>query len=138
MQSAREHRFDIQVLRGIAVMFVLAFHAFPGIARGGFLGVDLFFVLSGYLVTRIILDRLGRGTFTFTGFYLRRARRLLPAAWTTLLATTLLGWLFLTSAQWHDYLRQLYCALAFVANVALLFQAGYFDSEAATKPLLHT
>lgn len=138
MQSAREHRFDIQVLRGIAVLFVLAFHAFPGIARGDFLGVDLFFVLSGYLVTRIILDGLERGTFTFAGFYLRRARRLLPAAWTTLLATTLLGWLFLTSAQWHDYLRQLYGALAFVANVALLFQAGYFDSAAATKPLLHT
>lgn len=138
MQFAREHRFDIQVLRGIAVLFVLAFHAFPGITRGGFLGVDLFFVLSGYLVTRIILDGLERGTFTFAGFYLRRARRLLPAAWTTLLATTLLGWLFLTSAQWHDYLRQLCGALAFVANVALLFQSGYFDSGAATKPLLHT
>ncbi|WP_310533029.1 acyltransferase family protein [Novosphingobium sp.] len=138
MQSAREHRFDIQVLRGIAVLFVLAFHAFPEIARGGFLGVDLFFVLSGYLVTRIILEGLERGTFTFASFYLRRARRLLPAAWTTLLATTVLGWLLMTSAQWHDYLRQLYGALAFVANVALLFEAGYFDSAAATKPLLHT
>lgn len=138
MQQERQPRLDIQVLRGIAVLFVLGFHAFPIAVRGGFLGVDLFFVLSGYLVTRIILEGLERSSFTFTGFYLRRARRLLPAAWTTFLATTLLSWLFLTSMQWHDYLRQLFGAIGFVANFVLLFQTGYFDSAAATKPLLHT
>jgi len=130
-------RQDIQFLRGFAVLAVLFYHAdlFP--ISGGFLGVDIFFVISGYLITSIILRDLDAGRFSFAQFYLRRAKRLLPAAYSTLIFTTLAGYAFLTEWQWSDYVKQLVGTVTFTANLVLPFQTGYFESAAEGKPLLH-
>ncbi len=130
-------RFDIQVMRGVAVLAVVLFHAFPGVFSSGFLGVDVFFVVSGFLITGIILRGLERGDFSFKVFYVRRAKRLLPASLATLLVTTLLAFVFLTRSQMADYAEQLLGSLAFVANFVLASQTGYFEGAAETKPLLH-
>jgi peptidoglycan/LPS O-acetylase OafA/YrhL len=137
MISARNDRFDIQVMRGVAVLAVVLFHAFPGAFGSGFLGVDVFFVLSGFLITGIILRGLERGDFSFKAFYIRRAKRLLPASLTTLAVTTALAFVFLTRSQMADYAAQLLGSLAFVANFVLASQTGYFEGAAETKPLLH-
>lgn len=137
MARAGAHRFDIQFLRGVAVLLVVAFHAAVDFAPHGFLGVDVFFVVSGFLVTGIVLRELEAGSFTFTGFYLRRARRLLPAAFSTFAATTALSFVLLTRDQWALYLDQLAGALTFTANIVLWMQADYFAPAAEFKPLLH-
>lgn len=104
---------------------------------GGYLGVDIFFVISGFLITRHILDELAGQRFSFADFYMRRARRLLPAAFCTLAVTTLLASQVLTQARWNDFLAQLLGALTFTANFVLPAQSGYFETSAETKPLLH-
>src|SRR2546423_9079520 len=86
------YRPDVDGLRALAVLAVLGYHAFPAAVPGGFVGVDVFFVISGFLITGIILDELGRGSFTFTGFYWRRIRRIFPALILVLAACLLLGW----------------------------------------------
>lgn len=134
----RTLRTDVQVLRAIAVLSVLIFHfELPGLQQG-FLGVDIFFVISGFLMSRVILDGLATGRFQARVFYLRRARRLLPAAFATLLATTLVAPWVLTASALRDYAWQLGGALSFSANIVLWLQSGYFDSAATLKPLLHT
>ncbi len=135
--GGRQDRFDIQIMRGVAVLAVVLFHAFPGVFGSGFLGVDVFFVISGFLITGIILRGLERGDFSFKAFYIRRAKRLLPASLTTLAVTTLLALVFLTRSQMADYAEQLLGSLAFVANFVLFTQTGYFEGAAETKPLLH-
>jgi len=130
-------RHDIQFLRGFAVLAVLLYHADIFTVSGGYLGVDVFFVISGYLITSIILRDLDEGKFSFTDFYLRRAKRLLPAAYSTLIFTTLLGYAFLTTGQWTDYVDQLVGTITFTANFVLPFQTGYFENAAESKPLLH-
>lgn len=135
--GGRQDRFDIQVMRGLAVLAVVLFHAFPDAFGSGFLGVDVFFVVSGFLITGIILRGLERGDFSFKAFYIRRAKRLLPASLTTLAVTTGLATVFLTRSQMADYAGQLLGSLAFVANFVLASQTGYFEGAAETKPLLH-
>jgi peptidoglycan/LPS O-acetylase OafA/YrhL len=135
--GGRQDRFDIQVMRGVAVLAVVLFHAFPGAFGSGFLGVDVFFVLSGFLISGIILRGLESGDFSFKAFYIRRAKRLLPASLTTLAVTTALAFVFLTRSQMADYAEQLLGSLAFVANFVLASQTGYFEGAAETKPLLH-
>lgn len=130
-------RRDIQFLRGIAVLSVVLYHAELFSLENGFLGVDVFFVISGFLITGLILRGLDSGQFSFGDFYLRRARRLLPALYSTLFMTTLLAYFLLTQRQWGDYLDQLFGALSFTANMVLPFQVGYFEDAAESKPLLH-
>jgi peptidoglycan/LPS O-acetylase OafA/YrhL len=130
-------RRDIQFLRGIAVLVVVLYHSNLGILSQGYLGVDVFFVLSGFLITSIILKGLDNNSFLFSVFYLRRAKRLLPALYSTLLFTTLLCLIVLTSSQWLEYLDQLIGALTFTANMVLPSQVGYFESASEGKPLLH-
>ncbi|MGZ9099459.1 MAG: acyltransferase family protein, partial [Brevundimonas sp.] len=130
------NRFDIQFMRGVAVLAVVVFHAFPAAFPQGFLGVDVFFVISGFLITGIILKGVGKPGF-FGNFYRRRALRLLPASLTTLAVTTALAFVFLTTSQMADYAKQLLGALAFAANFVLPLQTGYFEGAAETKPLLH-
>jgi peptidoglycan/LPS O-acetylase OafA/YrhL len=130
-------RRDIQFLRGIAVLVVVLYHSNLGILNQGYLGVDVFFVLSGFLITSIILKSLDNNNFSFSGFYLRRAKRLLPALYSTLLFTTLISLVVLTNLQWIDYLAQLKGALTFTANIVLPMQTGYFESASDGKPLLH-
>lgn len=131
-------RLDIQLLRGVAVLAVVVYHAGLIPLHGGFLGVDMFFVISGYLITRNIVTAIDAGRFSFSEFYVRRARRLLPAAFCTLSATTLLAACVLTGSRWQDFLAQLWGALTFSANVVLPMQTGYFETAAHYKPLLHT
>jgi peptidoglycan/LPS O-acetylase OafA/YrhL len=130
-------RTDIQALRGVAILLVVLYHAQLGIFLAGYLGVDIFFVVSGYLITQIIRKDIERGVFSFSGFYFRRAKRLLPAAYVVFTATALLSGIFLTSVELRDFIKQLVGALTFTGNIALWLQTGYFESAAHLKPLLH-
>lgn len=130
-------RIDIQALRGIAVSMVVLYHAELGLFRAGYLGVDIFFVVSGFLITGLIERALSRGTFRFADFYARRVRRLLPAAYVVLAATTLAAFVLLTAVQYRDYVAQLIGSLAFSNNLVLWSQTGYFSPDAAFRPLLH-
>ncbi|MCW8883702.1 MAG: acyltransferase [Motiliproteus sp.] len=130
-------RRDIQLLRGIAVLVVVFFHSSVGYFENGYLGVDVFFVVSGFLITTIILKGLDNNSFSFQEFYLRRAKRLLPALYSTLLFTTLLAYFFITPSQIEEYINQLIGAVSFSSNMVLPTQVGYFESESEGKPLLH-
>lgn len=130
-------RTDIQVLRGFAVLIVLFYHAKISFISAGYLGVDVFFVISGFLITRLIKNGIETGNFRFSDFYFRRAKRLLPAAYVTFLATALLAPFFLTSAEMVDFRAQMVGAVTFTANIVLWRQSGYFEGTAELKPLLH-
>jgi peptidoglycan/LPS O-acetylase OafA/YrhL len=135
MQHAK--RFDIQLLRGVAVTTVVLYHAFKDAFPKGFLGVDVFFVISGFLICGMILRQLRDGKFSFVEFYVRRARRLLPASFATLLGTALLAAFFLTPDDFSIFSTQLLGSLTFSANFVFAIGTGYFDGGADTKPLLH-
>ncbi|WP_051361190.1 acyltransferase family protein [Desulfuromonas sp. TF] len=130
-------RTDIQALRGFAVLIVLFYHAKIGPLSAGFLGVDVFFVISGYLITTLVKDGIERGDFSFANFYFRRAKRILPAAYVTFLCTALLAPFFLASSEMNDLRAQMAGSVAFISNIVLWRQSGYFEGEAALKPLLH-
>jgi peptidoglycan/LPS O-acetylase OafA/YrhL len=130
-------RTDIQVLRGFAVLVVLLYHAKLTFFPAGYLGVDVFFVISGFLITGLIRRGIERGSFSFLSFYFRRAKRLLPAAYVTFLVTALLAPIFLTDAEMQDFRAQMVGAVTFTANMVLWRQSGYFEGAAELKPLLH-
>jgi peptidoglycan/LPS O-acetylase OafA/YrhL len=130
-------RTDIQALRGLAVLQVIAFHAGHGYVQTGYLGVDIFFVVSGFLITGMITSRIDNGTFSFPEFYFNRAKRLLPAAYTTFLATTIAAFFLLDSREWQDFAAQLAGGVTFTGNIVLQQQTGYFEGAALLKPLLH-
>jgi len=132
-----KYRADIDGLRAIAVLAVLAFHAFPGVLPGGFVGVDVFFVISGFLITGILISALQRGTFTFADFYSRRARRIFPALVVVLAACWLFGWFALFPDEYEQLGRHILGGAGFVANIVFWRESGYFDNAAETKPLLH-
>jgi peptidoglycan/LPS O-acetylase OafA/YrhL len=136
LDQARK-RYDIQALRGYAVLLVLLFHSGVDALRSGFLGVDIFFVISGFLITGLIVRGLDGGTFSVGHFYFRRAKRLLPAAYITLIATAALAPYFLTASQIPPFHQQIIGAVTFTANLVLWKQSGYFDAAATAKPLLH-
>jgi peptidoglycan/LPS O-acetylase OafA/YrhL len=131
------YRPDIDGLRAVAVMLVVLYHAFPDAMRGGFVGVDIFFVISGFLITGIIARQLDLGRFSLVGFYNRRIRRIFPALIVLLAAVLVLGWLWMLPAAYAQLSSDVFASAAFFANIALLLQSGYFDVEAAKKPLLH-
>ena len=132
-----KYRPDIDGLRAIAVLAVVVFHAFPALVPGGFIGVDIFFVISGFLITSILARELEYGRFTFAGFYARRIRRIFPALLLVMVACLAFAWF----ALFPDELKQLGLHLAggagFVSNLVLWQEVGYFDRAADTKPLLH-
>ena len=131
------YRADIDGLRAIAVMAVVAYHAAPRLLPGGYVGVDVFFVISGFLISGLILAEIGRGSFSFLDFYRRRARRILPAL-VVVIATTWLGGLFLLRPhQFAELGAHILAASVFGSNVLLTVQTGYFEAAADTKPLLH-
>ena len=131
------YRRDIDGLRGIAVLSVLGFHAFPEWVPWGFVGVDVFFVISGYLITTILLESLGQGRSSFMEFYVRRVRRIFPALAVVLASTLAAGWLLLLPADYALLGKHVAAGGGFVSNLVLYFESGYFDVAAATKPLLH-
>ena len=128
---------DIQVLRGIAVSLVVLFHSGTIPIPAGFLGVDVFFVISGFLITSHIIRDVDKQVFSLPRFYMRRARRLLPATYCTLAVTTLAAPFLLVPSSWGNYIKTLFGALTFTANIFLWLQTGYFEQDAAFKPLLH-
>ena len=134
---AHAYRADIDGLRAVAVVVVLGFHAFPTSFPGGFTGVDIFFVISGFLISGIILEELQAGTFTFGHFYARRIRRIFPALALVLATTLLLGWWAMTPYDYEQLGAQVAAGAGFVSNLLLFHESGYFDTESALKPLLH-
>jgi peptidoglycan/LPS O-acetylase OafA/YrhL len=131
------YRPDIDGLRAFAVLAVVIFHAFPRTLPGGFAGVDVFFVISGYLISGIIAGAIKKGEFSLRVFYARRIRRIFPALSLVLLGTLLLGWFLLLPKEWKSLCRHTVAAVGFVSNFKLAGEAGYFDAAASTKPLLH-
>jgi peptidoglycan/LPS O-acetylase OafA/YrhL len=131
------YRPDIDGLRALAVLAVLAFHAEHGLLPGGFTGVDVFFVISGYLISGIIFRELAAGSFTLGGFYARRIRRIFPALAVVLLAALVLGWFYLLPEELVLLGRHVAASVGFVQNWLLWREVGYFDPAATTKPLLH-
>ncbi len=132
---ASRRRGDIDGLRAVAVLAVLGFHAFG--LPGGFAGVDVFFVISGFLITRIIVGDLAAGKFSFAGFYARRLRRIVPALAIVLAACLAFGWIVLFPDEYASLGKHVAGGAGFVANGVLWDEVGYFDALAATKPLLH-
>ena len=138
MISKPVYRPDIDGLRAVADGLVVLYHAgLPGLT-GGFIGVDVFFVISGYLITSILLREARDGTYSLAGFYERRIRRIFPALIAVLLATTLAGYFILTPPQLADYGKSMMATMLFVSNFYLGMTSNYFSPDAETQPLLHT
>jgi len=135
--ATHPYRPDIDGLRGVAVLLVVLFHAVRDVFVGGFVGVDVFFVISGYLITSIIYRESRDGRFTLQDFYARRCRRILPALVVVLAATWTLGKLTLTANDFSVMGRHLIGGATFSSNFVLLRETGYFDIAAVRKPLLH-
>lgn len=135
--GARAYRPDVDGLRAVAILSVLGYHAFPELLPGGFVGVDVFFVISGFLITGNILNGLARGSFSLGDFYGRRVRRIFPALLLVSAACLLFGWILLLPDEYAHLGKHLAAGAAFVSNLALWREAGYFDAAADTKPLLH-
>lgn len=131
------YRPDIDGLRAIAVLSVLAFHVSPGFVPGGFLGVDVFFVLSGYLISLIVLREQADGRFRLATFYGRRVRRLFPALAVVLLSVLGIGYFALFADEYERLAQHSFYAIAFLLNFRLMDEAGYFDVASHAKPLLH-
>ncbi len=131
------HRRDIDGLRAIAVIAVLCNHLYPALFPAGFIGVDIFFVLSGFLITRIVNDEIAKGIFSYVEFYWRRCRRIVPALVVTLAGTWLLGALLLTGPEFVSLGRHIVAAGLFSSNLLLWREVGYFDTASGFKPLLH-
>lgn len=132
-----KYRPDIDGLRAIAVLSVVAFHAFPAWMKGGFIGVDVFFVISGFLISTIIFENLDGGTFSFPEFYARRIKRIFPALFLVLVACFSFGWFVLLADEYKQLGKHIAAAAGFVSNLVLWSEAGYFDNSVETKPLLH-
>lgn len=137
--STSRHQVHIDGLRAVAVVAVLLFHLDVGLFKGGFVGVDVFFVISGYLITRLIRDEITQtGSFRFGNFYLRRARRLAPALIAMLTLSTVAAVLLLSTGSLKSYGSELIASLLSLSNVHFWREADYFDVSTKLKPLLHT
>ena len=131
------YRPDIDGLRALAVVGVLLYHAFPTRCASGFVGVDVFFVISGYLITTLIINDLAARRFSLSAFYARRACRLFPALSVVLACTLGVGWAVLMPGEFVQLGRHAMAGAGFASNLLLWHEAGYFDNAGATKPLLH-
>lgn len=133
-----DYRREIDGLRALAVLPVLLFHAGFETFSGGFVGVDVFFVISGYLITTIILAELEQGKFSIVNFYERRARRILPALFLVMLVCIPFAWFWLLPSDMKDFSQSLVAVSVFASNILFWRESGYFDTAAELKPLLHT
>ena len=133
-----KYRAEIDGLRALAVLPVILFHAGFEWFGGGFVGVDVFFVISGYLITTIIISEMAEGKFSIVNFYERRARRILPALFFVMAACLPFAWLWLTPNDLKDFGQSLVAVSIFSSNVLFWWESGYFDTAAELKPLLHT
>jgi peptidoglycan/LPS O-acetylase OafA/YrhL len=133
-----QYRREIDGLRAVAVIPVVLFHAGFEIFSGGYVGVDVFFVISGYLITSIIFSELEQGKFSIIRFYERRARRILPALFFVMLFCIPFAWIWMVPSQLNDFGRSLAAVSLFASNVLFWRESGYFAPAAEEKPLLHT
>ena len=131
------YRSDIDGLRAFAVIAVVIYHAFPSLLPGGFIGVDVFFVISGFLISSIIFSELDAQSFKFSNFYARRIKRIFPALIVVLLASFIVGWFLLFENELKQLGDHVSRAALFLSNFILWYETGYFDNAAETKPLLH-
>jgi peptidoglycan/LPS O-acetylase OafA/YrhL len=135
--SHPNYRPDIDGLRAVAVLSVVAFHAFPTLMKGGFVGVDVFFVISGFLISTTVFENLDRDSFSFREFYSRRITRIFPSLIVVLIACFTLGWFALLANEYKQLGKHIAAGAVFFSNFILWNEAGYFDNSAETKPLLH-
>lgn len=135
--SHPKYRPDIDGLRAIAVLAVLGFHAFPELVTGGFIGVDIFFVISGYLISTILIESLKKNRFSLWEFYSRRIRRIFPALTFVLSTSLIIGWFVLFADEYKQLGRQTIGGAGFISNLILWRDSGYFDVGVELKPLLH-
>lgn len=131
------YRPDIDGLRAVAVIAIVAFHAFPSLMPGGFVGVDIFFVISGFLISSLILQRQQQKTFSFSEFYAGRIRRIFPSLLLVLSACFVFGWFALLSDEYKMLGKHIAASAIFISNFVFWSESGYFDYAAAAKPLLH-
>ena len=131
------YRKDIDGLRALAVLSTIAYHAFPNLVSGGFVGVDIFFVISGFLITKIILENLESNSFSFTEFYFRRVRRIFPALFLVLVTSYAFGWYALYASEFKGVGEHIAASAGFVQNFILLNEIAYFERSVDTKPLIH-
>ncbi|HWM70015.1 MAG TPA: acyltransferase family protein [Steroidobacteraceae bacterium] len=136
--GSRQYRADIEGLRAVAVLPVVAYHVAPWALPGGFVGVDIFFVISGFLITQLLLDDIDTGRFSLAGFYERRIRRILPALVAMLVVTFALGMRYCMPDELTDLSKSLIAATLSVSNFYFYNTSGYFDGLTSAKPLLHT
>ncbi len=132
-----EYRADIDGLRGLAVLLVVLYHAWPNEVPGGFVGVDIFFVISGFLISSVVFTSMEAGTFTLREFWARRIRRLGPALLVVLAASLVAGWFLLLPTELEQLGRHVAAGVLFISNLLLIFEAGYFDTGSELKPMLH-
>ena len=132
-----EHRVDIDILRGIAVLLVCLFHFWPNIITGGYIGVDIFFVISGYLITNIIKNKLSKNNFSFSDFYIRRVRRLFPSLIFVLTVVLITSYFFILYDDFSDLIKHSFFATIFASNILSWHDINYFNSTAELKPNLH-
>lgn len=133
-----KYRPEVDGLRAVAVLPVLLFHAGFSTFSGGFVGVDVFFVISGYLITGILLEEIESGTYSLAKFYERRARRILPALFLVMLATIPFAWMWMLPGQYKDFSQSLAAVVLFASNFLFWREEGYFAAAAELKPMLHT
>ncbi len=133
-----KYRREIDGLRAVAVVPVILFHAGLSQFSGGYVGVDVFFVISGYLITTIIIGERAEGRFSILRFYERRARRILPALFVVMAACLPFAWMWMPPEPFEDFLRSLAFAALFISNVHFWEYTGYFEQAAELRPLLHT
>ena len=131
------HRSDIDGLRAVAIFFVVCFHAFPEWVNGGFVGVDIFFVISGFLISRSIFESVGQNNFSLGTFYARRINRIFPALIVALFGIYLFGWYTLLADEFKQIGKHIASSSTFIENFILWNEVGYFDNLAEKKPLLH-
>jgi peptidoglycan/LPS O-acetylase OafA/YrhL len=133
-----QYRPEIDGLRAVAVLPVLLFHAGLSVFSGGYVGVDVFFVISGFLITGLIREDLAQGRFSILGFYERRVRRILPALTFTVLTTSAVAFAVMLPSFLVDYSKSLVSVSTFLSNIYFWRFSGYFDASATLRPMLHT
>jgi peptidoglycan/LPS O-acetylase OafA/YrhL len=133
-----KYRREIDGLRALAVLPVILFHADFNLFSGGYIGVDVFFVISGYLITKIILAELKQGNFSIISFYERRARRILPALFFVMAISIPFAWILLSPFDLNSFSKSLIAVPLFVSNFFFWRDGGYFQTASELKPLLHT
>ncbi len=137
LNTDQQYRKDIDGLRAIAILSVVLFHYFPSLLQGGYVGVDVFFVISGYLITSIILKEITSNRFSFLDFYAKRIRRIFPALLLVLTFCYAYGWNKLLAEDYMSLGKHIASSAAFITNFVLYHENGYFDTASELKPLLH-